>query len=59
MRTTRKPYNGTHGDREMMIIGVGQRGSEGEKELDAFQVFQSHNRFKGKVVSIRSVIISF
>ena len=28
-RSPRKPYNGTHahGDREMMIIGVGQKGS--------------------------------
>ena len=27
----RKPYNGTHGDREMMIIGVGQKGSLAER----------------------------
>ena len=27
VRAPRKPYHGTHGDREMMIIGVGQKGS--------------------------------
>ena len=31
VRAQCKPYQGTHGDREMMIIGVGQKGSLAER----------------------------